>query len=63
MIRYEPDGTAALLADEGMTGPHVRVGKPWEGYSLHSPQGGGTAVSCELPVPADGGQPDAGHDQ
>jgi hypothetical protein len=63
MIRYEPDGTATLLADEGMTGPDVRVGKPWEGYSLHSPQGGGTAVSCELPVPADGGQPDAGHDQ
>jgi signal transduction histidine kinase len=32
MIRYEPDGTATLLANEGTTGPHVRVGKPWEGY-------------------------------
>jgi signal transduction histidine kinase len=32
MIRYEPDGTATLLANEGTTGPHVRVGKRWEGY-------------------------------
>ena len=40
MIRYEPDGTATLLANEGMTGPHVRVGERWEGY----PSGGLTAV-------------------
>ncbi len=32
MIRYEPDGTATLLANEGTTGPHVRVGERWEGY-------------------------------
>jgi signal transduction histidine kinase len=32
MIRYETDGTATLLANEGTTGPHVRVGEPWEGY-------------------------------
>jgi signal transduction histidine kinase len=32
LIRYEPDGTATLLANEGTTGPHVRVGEPWEGY-------------------------------
>ena len=32
LIRYEPDGTATLLANEGTTGPHVRVGDPWEGY-------------------------------
>ncbi|HEX6453499.1 MAG TPA: GAF domain-containing sensor histidine kinase [Trebonia sp.] len=32
MIRFELDGTATLLANEGTTGPHVRVGKPWEGY-------------------------------
>jgi len=25
MIRYEPDGTATLLANAGTTGPHVRV--------------------------------------
>jgi signal transduction histidine kinase len=32
MIRYELDGTATLVANEGTTGPHVRVGEPWEGY-------------------------------
>jgi signal transduction histidine kinase len=32
MIRYELDGTATLLANEGTTGPHVRVGERWEGY-------------------------------
>ncbi|HEY2296561.1 MAG TPA: GAF domain-containing protein [Jatrophihabitans sp.] len=32
MIRYEPDGTATLIANEGTTGPHVRVGKRWESY-------------------------------
>jgi signal transduction histidine kinase len=32
MIRFELDGTATLLANEGTTGPHVRIGKTWEGY-------------------------------
>jgi signal transduction histidine kinase len=32
MFRYELDGTVTLLANEGTTGPHVRVGQPWEGY-------------------------------
>ena len=32
MVRYELDGTATLLANEGATGPHVRVGERWEGY-------------------------------
>ncbi|MFF5288553.1 sensor histidine kinase [Paractinoplanes globisporus] len=32
MIRYELDGTATLLANEGTTGPHVRVGGQWEAY-------------------------------
>ena len=32
LIRYEPDGTATLLANAGTTGPHVRVGQRWEGY-------------------------------
>ncbi|MGH3853845.1 MAG: sensor histidine kinase [Pseudonocardiaceae bacterium] len=34
MIRYELDGTATLVANEGATGPHVRVGERWEGYPL-----------------------------
>jgi signal transduction histidine kinase len=32
MIRYELDGTATLVANEGTTGPHVRVGERWESY-------------------------------
>ena len=32
LIRYEPDGTSTPLANEGTTGPHVRVGERWEGY-------------------------------
>jgi signal transduction histidine kinase len=32
MIRYELDGRATLVANEGTTGPHVRVGERWEGY-------------------------------
>jgi signal transduction histidine kinase/ketosteroid isomerase-like protein len=40
MIRFEVDGTATLVANEGTTGPHVRVGGRWEGY----PPGGLTAT-------------------
>ena len=32
MVRYEFDGTATLLANEGTSGPHVRVGEAWEDY-------------------------------
>ncbi|MDQ1722746.1 MAG: hypothetical protein QOI26_2480 [Pseudonocardiales bacterium] len=32
MIRYELDGTATLVANEGTSGPHVRVGESWQGY-------------------------------
>jgi signal transduction histidine kinase len=32
LIRYEVDGTATLLANEGTAGPHVRVGERWQGY-------------------------------
>jgi signal transduction histidine kinase len=32
MIRYELDGTATLLANEGLTVPEVQVGEPVEGY-------------------------------
>jgi len=34
MIRYELDGTATILAHEGLTVPEVRVGEPREGYPL-----------------------------
>ncbi|XVV16135.1 GAF domain-containing sensor histidine kinase [Actinoplanes sp. CA-131856] len=32
LFRYELDGTVTLLANEGTTGPHVRVGERWVGY-------------------------------
>ncbi|HET6988755.1 MAG TPA: GAF domain-containing protein, partial [Kribbella sp.] len=32
MIRFELDGTATVVANEGTAGPHVRVGQRWEGY-------------------------------
>jgi signal transduction histidine kinase len=40
MIRFELDGTATLVANEGTGGPHVRVGERWEG----SPPTGLTAA-------------------
>ena len=30
LLRYELDGTVTLLANEGTTGPHVKVGGTWE---------------------------------
>jgi signal transduction histidine kinase len=48
MIRYEADGTSTLVANEGTTGPHVRVGKRWEGY----PATGLTATVWETGQPA-----------
>jgi signal transduction histidine kinase len=48
MIRYEADGTSTLVANEGTTGPHVRVGKRWEGY----PTTGLTATVWETGRPA-----------
>ncbi|MDT4892426.1 MAG: hypothetical protein QOE97_1461 [Pseudonocardiales bacterium] len=35
MIRFELDGTATLVANEGATDPGVRVGERWEGYPPH----------------------------
>jgi signal transduction histidine kinase len=48
MIRYELDGTATLLANEGTSGPHVQVGKSWEGY----PPAGLTATVRRTGQPA-----------
>ncbi len=47
MIRYEPDGTATLVAREGTTYPE-RVGKPFEGY----PPTGLTAIVRRTGLPA-----------
>lgn len=32
MIRFESDGTATVVANEGTGGPHVRVGHEWSGF-------------------------------
>jgi signal transduction histidine kinase len=32
MIRFESDGTATLIANEGTAGPHLRVGERWQDY-------------------------------
>ena len=47
MIRFEPDGTATLVAREGTTYPE-RVGGPFEGY----PPGGLTAIVRRTGLPA-----------
>ena len=42
MIRYESDGTATVMANEGTVGPHVRVGEQWRDFpaaGLTTPSG------------------------
>ncbi|WP_328523039.1 sensor histidine kinase [Kribbella sp. NBC_00359] len=48
MIRFELDGTATVVANEGTAGPHVRVGERWEGY----PPNGLTATLLRTGLPA-----------
>jgi hypothetical protein len=49
MVRFELDGTATLLANEGTFGPHVKVGQVWENY----PPAGLTATAPLLPTSPD----------
>jgi signal transduction histidine kinase len=62
-VRDDGIGGADPLLGYCLTGLRDRIEALGGIFSLHSPEGGGTAVACELPVPADGGQPDAGHGQ
>jgi signal transduction histidine kinase len=48
MIRYENDGTATILANEGTCGPHVQVGQSWPDY----PPEGLTATIRRTGTPA-----------
>jgi len=48
MIRFELDGTATILANEGTSGPHVKVGQAWENY----PPAGLTATIQRTGAPA-----------
>jgi signal transduction histidine kinase len=60
-VRDDGVGGADPLRGSGLTGLKDRIEALGGTFSLHIPQGGGTAVSCELPVPAQGGRSDAGH--
>ncbi len=53
-------GGADPLRGSGLTGLKDRIEALGGVFSLHSPEGGGTVVSCELPVPADGPRPGYG---
>jgi len=59
-VRDDGSGGADPLRGSGLTGLRDRIEALGGIFSLHSPEGGGTAVACELPVPADGGQRNAG---
>ncbi len=62
-VRDDGTGGADPRRGSGLTGLKDRIEALGGVFSVHSPAGGGTTVSCELPLPAHGGQLDAGHDQ
>jgi signal transduction histidine kinase len=59
-LRVHDDGIGGAdpSRGSGLTGLKDRIEALGGIFSLHSPEGGGTVVSCEVPVPvpADGGQ-------
>lgn len=59
-VRDDGVGGADPLRGSGLVGLKDRIEALGGTFSMHSPAGGGTTVSCELPALADGGQPDAG---
>jgi signal transduction histidine kinase len=62
-VRDDGVGGADPLRGSGLVGLKDRIEALGGTFAMHSPAGGGTTVSCELPVPARGGQPDAGPDK
>jgi signal transduction histidine kinase len=60
-VRVRDDGTGGADPSQGsgLAGLKDRIEALGGTFSMHSPVGSGTAVSCELPVLADGGPPDA----
>jgi signal transduction histidine kinase len=62
-VRDDGIGGADPVRGSGLTGLKDRIEALGGVFSLHSPEGDGTLVSCALPVPAHGGQPGAGHGQ
>ncbi len=59
-VRDDGAGGADPRRGSGLVGLKDRIEALGGTFSLRSPAGGGTTVSCELPLLAGGGQPDAG---
>jgi signal transduction histidine kinase len=62
-VRDDGIGGADPVRGAGLLGLKDRIEALGGTFSVHSPLGGGTTVSCELPVMAGGGYPDAGPDE
>jgi signal transduction histidine kinase len=62
-VRDDGPGGADPVRGSGLVGLKDRIEALGGTFSVHSPVGGGTTVSCELPVRAGAGQPDAGPGQ
>ncbi|MCU1654467.1 MAG: putative GAF-sensor signal transduction histidine kinase, partial [Pseudonocardia sp.] len=59
-VRDDGVGGADPFRGSGLTGLKDRIEALGGTFCVRSPAGGGTTVSCELPVVAAAGQPDAG---
>jgi signal transduction histidine kinase len=59
-VRDDGAGGADPLRGSGLVGLKDRIEALGGAFSVHSPAGRGTTVSCELPVVAGAGQPGAG---
>src|ERR1700732_3255338 len=59
-VRDDGAGGADPARGSGLVGLKDRIEALGGTFSMRSPAGGGTAGSCELPVPAAAGQPEAG---
>ena len=59
-VRDDGAGGADPLRGSGLVGLKDRIEALGGAFSVHSPAGRGTMVSCELPVVAGAGQPSAG---
>jgi signal transduction histidine kinase len=62
-VRDDGAGGADPVRGSGLVGLKDRIEALGGTFSVRSPVGGGTTVSCELPVLGDAGQPGAGSGQ
>jgi signal transduction histidine kinase len=62
-VRDDGVGGADPMRGSGLVGLRDRVEALGGAFSVHSPPGDGTTVSCALPVTEGGGQPAADPDE